>query len=167
MFALFLKFLHVVPGRKKKRPKLMSLGRTICLSGLLLRDKKLLFASVPFQCPWLWRMWRWMKGGAKDFWRVLLYADVMAGLAFGRWNPANCPLRYHTVMKGEGEKKKKGRASETIRNPYRDAVSNAAVRHSCAASHWEQTHESVVRFEHAGRWRKADCFHLRYYFICE
>lgn len=74
-------------AREKKRPKLMSLGRTICLSGLLLRDKKLLFASVPFQCPWLWRMWRWMKGGAKDFWRVLLYADVMAGLAFGRWNP--------------------------------------------------------------------------------
>lgn len=27
----------------------MSLGRTICLSGLLQRDKKLLFASVPFQ----------------------------------------------------------------------------------------------------------------------
>lgn len=56
--------------KKKKRPKLMSLGRTICLSGLLLRDKKLLFASVPMQCPWLWRMWRWMKGGAKDFWRA-------------------------------------------------------------------------------------------------
>lgn len=29
----------------------MSLGRTICLSGLLLRDKKLLFASIPFQRP--------------------------------------------------------------------------------------------------------------------
>ena len=73
-------------GARKKRPKLMSLGRTICLSGLLLRDKKLVFASVPIACPWLWKKRRQMKGGAEDFWRIPLYADAMNRTSSGRWN---------------------------------------------------------------------------------
>lgn len=54
-------------GARRKRPKLMSLGRTICLSGLLLRDKTLLFASLPIHCPRLWKKWQRMKRRGQGF----------------------------------------------------------------------------------------------------
>lgn len=102
MFAPFHKFLHVVPGRKK-RPKLMSLERTIWLSGLLLRDKKLLFGSVPIHCPWLWKIVK----EAKEFWRVLLYADAMTGSGIWQMTPMNRLLTTQPIMTGGGKNTKK------------------------------------------------------------